>query len=358
MSRDWRRYLSSSVVDAGRAVIEQGQRLQEAQRELPEKRYLEVLSSIGLTPRDARVLGRIGHRLAPIIKEYSTVRFPYRVRTLTALSELSIDDLRLAAETGRIHPSTTEAESRGLSSGYTAPSNNVIRPTDNWSFGTLRWPRIDGWEGHGYIPGDLYANCIWYYARHGDTIVDPMAGSGMILKVWEDRSEWVDGTLSDIKISVSDLLPRGPYSDQISQCDLLSSSPFAQADYVILDPPYCGVADGQYSDLPNDLANMEPVEWLRAMEAISFRIAKLQPEEGRCTVIVPNGRTIGTQERYLFPDEVRQIFRQAGYRLYDVAYASRRTQQKQARSMGVVNNKARKQRVPMADIAEILTFIK
>ena len=252
----------------------------------------------------------------------------------------------------------TEAESRALRSGYAAPSHNVIRPTDNWSFGNLRWPRIDGWDGYGYIPGDLYANCIWYYARHGDTIVDPMAGSGMILKVWEDRAEWLDGTLSNIKITVSDLVPRGPYSDQINQCDLLSSSPITQADYVIIDPPYCGVADGQYSDLPSDLANMEPAEWLRAMETISYKIAELQTEGGRCTIMVPNGRTMGTQERHLFPDEVRQIFRRAGYQLYDVAYASRRTQQKQARSMGVVNNKAREQRIPMADIAEILTFIK
>ena len=233
-----------------------------------------------------------------------------------------------------------------------------IRPTDNWSFATLRWPRIDGWEGYGYIPGDLYANCIWYYARHGDTILDPMAGSGMILRVWEDRAEWLDGTLSDVRIAVSDLLPRGPYANQIGECDLLDSTPTDQADYVIIDPPYCGVADGQYSDLPSDLANMEPPEWLNAMETIAFRIVQAQPEEGRCTVIVPNSRTIGTQERHLFPDKVRQIFRRAGYRLYDVAYASRRTQQRQARSMGIVNNRAREQRTPMADVAEILTFIK
>ena len=98
VSRDWRKYLSSSVVDAGKAVIEHGQRLHEAQRELSDRRYLELLLSVGLTPRDARVLGRIGQRLAPVIKENSAVKFPYRLRTLTALSELSIDDLKLAAE--------------------------------------------------------------------------------------------------------------------------------------------------------------------------------------------------------------------------------------------------------------------
>ena len=83
----------------------------------------------------------------------------------------------------------------------------------------------------------------------------------------------------------------------------------------------------------------------------------VQIQGGRCTVIVPNNRIITTGERLLFPQVVRRIFCQAGYELYDVTYASRRTQQKQGRQMGVLNNRARRDRVPLSDISEVLTFI-
>lgn len=251
----------------------------------------------------------------------------------------------------------TEADARALRGTTGEPLPSVIRPTDNWNFSTLRWPRIDDWEGHGYIPGDLYANCLWYYARDGDTVADPMAGSGMMLKVWEDRDQWCEAGRFDIQVTLSDLVPRGPYADCIQERDLLDPATAECADYIIIDPPYCGLVNGQYSDSLSDLANMEPECWVKAMTTIAKRFGDGQPDDGRCTVIVPNSRSITTGERLLFPEIIRRIFQEAGYRLYDVTYASRRTQQKQGRQMGVHNNRARRERVPMADIAEVLTFI-
>ena len=357
MPRDWQRYISNSDTDAGRAIVEQGNRIYEARQNLPEDRYLELLAKIGITPRDARMLTSIGRRLHPIVESNASIRLPYRIRTLSYLSDLSAETIRAAAEGGRIHPGMNEAavrELRGQSSQQIPP---VIRPTDNWNFSTLRWPRIDGWEGHGYIPGDLYANCIWYYAREGDRVVDPMAGSGMLLKVWEERDDWAEDESRSIEIGLSDLVPRGPYEDKIMFCDLLDRMPVEHADYIIIDPPYCGLVSRQYSDLPNDLANMDTKGWTQAMRIIATGLKGTQPEGGRCTVIVPNSRTITTGERTFFPEIVRRLFQEAGYHLYDVVYSSRRTQQTQSRQMGVLNNKARKEKVPMADISEVLTFI-
>ena len=358
MPRDWRNYLSNGRTDAGRAIIEQGNRIHEARQTLPEKKFLNLIASIGVSPRDARLLTSIGHRLHPLMAGDSSLRFPYRIRTLSALADLSTNVLTEAAEGGRIHPSTTEAEIRSMRGKPTTSIPSVIRPTDNWSFSTLRWPRLDGWEGHGYIPGDLYANCLWYYAREGDIVIDPMAGSGMIRKVWEERAEWSEGENRNIKIEMSDLLPRGPYANHIQECDLMEGIPIDYADYIILDPPYCGLVDGQYSDLPTDLANMDATNWVNSMEIIAKRFNDVQPEDGRCTVIVPNSRDIPTGERVLFPEIIRRTFQRAGYNLYDVTYASRRTQQKQGRQMGILNNRARRGRVPMADVSEVLTFIR
>ena len=357
MSRNWQRYLRNAQTDAGRAIVEQGKRIHEARQQLPEKRYLIVLAKAGVTPRDARTLAAIGNRLHPLLESQPKIRLPYRIRTLSSLADLSAETLAVAADSGLIHPAMTDTEARDLRGATGATLASVIRPTDNWNFSTLRWPRIDGWEGRGYIPGDLYANCLWYYAREGDTVIDPMAGSGMMLKVWEDRAQWSAANTIDIQVMLSDLVPRGPYADRITERDLLDQNPAEQADYIIIDPPYCGLVNGQYSNSPSDLANMEPDSWVEAMEAIAKRFSQSQPEDGRCTVIVPNSRTITTGERILFPEVVRRIFQQAGYRLYDVTYASRRTQQRQDRKMGFLNNRARREKVPMADIAEVLTFI-
>ena len=357
MPRDWQRYLSNAQTDAGRAIVEQGNRIHEARQNMSEKRYLGLLAKVGITPRDARILTAIGRSLHPIVASDPSIRLPYRIRTLTSLSDLSADSLATAAEAGKFHPAMTEAEARELRGTASKTVTPVIRPTDNWNFSTLRWPRIDGWEGHGYIPGDLYANCLWYYAREGDVVVDPMAGSGMMLKVWAEREDWSEDETRNIKLEVSDLVPRGPYAEQIQNCDLLEGMPTGHADYIIMDPPYCGLTNGQYSDLPNDLANMDPASWTGAMTTIAKRFKQAQPDDGRCTIIVPNSRAITTGERILFPEIIRRIFREVGYSLYDVTYASRRTQQKQGRQMAILNNHARRAKVPMADISEVLTFM-
>ncbi len=219
------------------------------------------------------------------------------------------------------------------------------------------WPTINDQSDYGYIPGDLYVNCLWYYARDGDTVTDPMAGSGMLLRVWKEKNLWLDNDAFNLNIILSDLIPRGPYQKHIQQCDLLSSFPVTKADYIIVDPPYCGLCKGQYSEMAVDLANMEPSEWRKAMQTIARRFRAAQGKGGRCTIIVPNNREINTGHRLLFPEIVRQIWYQNDYQLYDIAYASRRPQQKQGYRMAVLNNRAKRNRVPLTDISEILTFV-
>ena len=125
-----------------------------------------------------------------------------------------------------------------------------------------------------------------------------------------------------------------------------------------MDPPYPGLANRRYSDSPNDLANMKPHEWVQAMSSIAHGFHDQQLPNSRCTVIIPNNRNIATGQRNLFPDVVRSMFRDAGYQLYDTTYTSRHTQQKQGRQMAIFNNQARRARVPMTEISEVLTFIK
>ena len=358
MPRDWAAYLTSTPTDAGRALVLQGLRLDEARRQLSETQYVRVLARASIRPREAANLANIGRRLRFLLEERPDIRLPYRLRTLIALADFSTESIRDAAKGNLIHPAMTEPEVKALRPPSLNPLSPVIRPTDNWNFSSLRWPRIDGFDAYGYIPGDVYANCLWYYARDDDSVLDPMAGSGMVLHVWQERNTWLEDRLPNLTVSGSDLNPRGPYDKQIRRHDLLEGLPEDSYDYIIMDPPYPGLANGQYSALPNDLANMNPRDWSQAMRSIAFDFYNQQPSNGRCTVIIPNNRNIVTGQRDLFPDVVRSIFRDVGYQLYDTTYASRRTQQKQGRRMAILNNQARRSRVPMTEISEVLTFIK
>ena len=358
MTRDWTAYLTSTPTDAGRALVLQGVRLDEAHRQLSGTQYARTLARVNVRPREAATLANVGRRLHYLLEEHPDIRLPYRLRTLVALADLSVQLISDAARDHLIHPAMTEPEAKALRPPSPNPVPSVIRPTDNWSFGHLRWPRIDGFDSYGYIPGDLYANCLWYYARDDDAVLDPMAGSGMMLHVWEERDTWLDDRLSNLTVAGSDLNPRGPYKAQIRQQDLLQGFPQEPYDYIIMDPPYPGLVNGRYSESPNDLANMKPGDWEQAISSIALGFHENQPPDSRCTVIIPNNRDIATGQRNLFPDVVRNIFREAGYRLYDTTYASRRTQQKQGRQMAVFNNQARRAGVPMTEISEVLTFIK
>src|SRR5262249_51464083 len=78
---------------------------------------------------------------------------------------------------------------------------------------------------------------LWYWARPNGVIVDPMAGSGMLWHVYEDRARWGVGR-DDLEFSIGmfDLNPRGPYANRIGQHDLLTRFPRGvRPDTVILD---------------------------------------------------------------------------------------------------------------------------
>ena len=357
VSQRWVRFLQRRTRDPGLALVDQGRRIKKARRELRSDRYRELLADTGLSERDADALAGYATALGPLVDAQRDVRLPFRTRTLAALADQPHDVLVSAALAGLIKPSMTETDAKSLTPAASEPVATVIRPSDSWNFARLQWPRIDGEDGYGYIPGDLYANCLWYYARDGDVVVDPMAGSGMLQRVWDDRDLWLGADALELEIVMSDLMPRGPYGEAIRECDLLEAFPVTRADYIILDPPYCEIVAGQYSDLNSDLANMPLARWRRAMGAIARRLRDAQSEGGRCTVIVPNRRDLADGQRLLFPEMVRRIWSRSGYRLYDVVYSSRRIQRRQGRRIAILNNRARKLRVPLTDISEVLTFV-
>ncbi len=234
----------------------------------------------------------------------------------------------------------------------------IIKPTDNWNFSQVAFDRLpENDHSHGYIPGDIYANCLWYYTFPGAKVVAPMAGSGQIINVWENRAQWMVGDQWDIDLRCFDLSPRGRYADQIQQNDLRLGLPVADVDYIVMDIPYYGMVVNQYSDRSDDIANMEFDLWARSMAGIARNCAAAQKGKGLCTVMTPNYRDVSTKKILPVTCIVESVFTQAGYSLYDKAYASRRIQQAQNPNMARMNNMAKKNRVMLTDMTEILTFV-
>jgi hypothetical protein len=239
----------------------------------------------------------------------------------------------------------------------TAQHCPVIKSTNNWDFTRIVYPRLDPDETHGYLPGDLYANCLYYYANPGDLVVAPMAGSGMIQHVYEDRGLWTKGQPQpwEIDLRMFDLTPRGRYAALIGAHNILTGFPELgrPPDYVIADPPYLGLCRGQYSRRSEDIANMDEAGWTEAMRRFAQNCADVGAK--RCTIIVPAFVDHAARHEVLCPEIVRDAWRDAGYQLpYLPCYASKHTQQHAA--MARWNYLARETRIPASDIAEVLTF--
>lgn len=237
--------------------------------------------------------------------------------------------------------------------------SSLIKPTDCWDFAVVHYPRIDDQpDAYGYIPGDLYANCLFYFARPANLVVAPMAGSGQVQRVYEDRAVWTKGLPQpwDIDLRMFDLIPRGPYKALIGQWDILRGFPPIERapDYVLMDVPYLGACRGQYSDRADDIANMHEAGWTDAMHAIARACADAGAQ--RCTIVVPTW--VDTDKAHVVhcPEIVREAWRGVGYRLFRVCYASKRIQAARTDRIAVLNNTAKATRTPLSDISEVMTF--
>ncbi|CAD5918724.1 hypothetical protein PCC7805_00517 [Planktothrix agardhii] len=289
-------------------------------------------------------------------------KFQQIATTSLKVFEAVLTDLRTEAAIKRRTALSTTGILRAIRNEHKKDSeplfSPIIKPSDNWNFSTVQYGRIDEELGEyrGYIPGEIYANCFWYYVKPGDLVIAPMAGSGQAWRVYEARQEWMGQHIYDFKLKMFDLTPRGKYKDLITQHDLTKSFPVEHPDYIVIDIPYYGMVAQQYSNKSEDLANMALEDWQVAMGAIAKNCAVAQQTGTLCTVISPNYRDVTKRQIFMATDTIRSLWELAGYLLHDKAYSSRRIQQNQTPQMARMNNQAKTNQIMLTDITEILTF--
>lgn len=231
--------------------------------------------------------------------------------------------------------------------GSRAVNLDIIKPSDWWAFGHPKWPQLDDFPGS--IPGEVYANALYYFAPKRGVAVDPMAGSGMLMRVYNDRERWQKDSNFDLEIRLFDLYP---CYDFISRHDAREPLP-TKADWVFLDPPYFGQSKQLYN---GEMALTKSYEqYYYMLEQIILAMAASLNPNGRLCLLLPRWKGSGTSEpNRNIPSDGYEISLRAGLRWLDTAFVSRAQQRV---PNGSINNVvAKRERRMLSDTCVLNIF--
>lgn len=226
---------------------------------------------------------------------------------------------------------------------------DIIKPSDWWAFSHPKWRKDDDFSGS--IPGEVYANALYYFAPKTGVAVDPMAGSGMLKRVYEDRVLWQKDSEFELKIYLFDLRPSRNF---IKKHDARKPLPI-KADWIFIDPPYFGQSSHLYD---GELATTKDYKsYLDELELILKAMYQSLNPKGRFCVFLPRWSGLRQQDpNYNTPNDVNKIALKIGFRWLDVAYVSRARQQEPGSALK--NNSAKRVRRMRSDVCELNVYEK
>jgi hypothetical protein len=236
-----------------------------------------------------------------------------------------------------------------LKNGSRSANLDIIKPSDWWAFGNPKWRKEDNFPGS--IPGEIYANALYYFAPKVGIAVDPMAGSGMFKRVYDDRERWQKDSSFDLKIHLFDL---HPCRDFIKKHDARNPLPI-KADWIFIDPPYFAQSKHLFD---GDLAAAKDYsEYLTLMqEVIKAMSISLNPA-GRLCIFLPKWSGLRPENpNHDIPADVHSFAINEGLIWIDAAFVSRGRQQEPASA--VKNNAAKRARRMRSDTCVLNVFEK
>lgn len=226
---------------------------------------------------------------------------------------------------------------------------DIIKPSDWWAFSHPKYRQEQDFPGS--IPGEIYANSLYYFAPQKGVAVDSMAGSGMLKRVYEDRARWQKDSDFDLELQLFDLHPRRPF---IEQHDARQPLPF-KADWIFIDPPYFGQSKHLYN---GDLAAVSDYrQYLSLLGEIVVASCESLNPKGRFCIFLPKWSGFKPPDiNYDIPGDAHALAVQAGLTWIDAAYVSRGRQQEMGSA--VKNNMAKRQRRMRSDTCVLNVFEK
>lgn len=239
-----------------------------------------------------------------------------------------------------------------MEKGEIQPELDIIKPSNWWSFGCPKWRQEDF---RGSIPGEIYANALYYFAPEQGVAADGMAGSGMLRRVYEDRHLWQKERRLALDIRLYDLYPKEPWASKygIQRHDMTTPLP-EPVDWLFIDPPYFRIAA---DFLEGELAKTQDYgrycELMRRV--IEAARDSLRPGGVFCLFVAPYADITDPESPFIdVPADMYRIAIESGLRLVFRAYVSRGEQQR--RAAGMMNLKAKRMRRMFCDVCELLVF--
>lgn len=224
---------------------------------------------------------------------------------------------------------------------------DIIKPSDWWAFSHPKWRQDRSFPGS--IPGEVYANALYYFAPRRGIAADAMAGSGMFRRVYRDRRWWQKDSDFDLTIRMYDLLP---YDRGIRRHD--ARRPLKEkANWIFLDPPYYGQSGHLYA---GDLAAARSYnEYMNELRIVIRSMAKSLRKNGRLCLLLPkwSGRTEDDRNHDL-PRDAAVAAIATGLTWVDAAFVSRGRQQE--RGFGYQNLAAKRRRRMISDTCVLNIF--
>lgn len=146
---------------------------------------------------------------------------------------------------------------------------------------------------------------LYLYTNPLDIVVDPFGGGGSTIDVCRERMR---------RYWVSDRKPIVERENEIRKLDIVQELPplnkrWSDVSLTYLDPPYWKQAEGQYSNDPEDLANMPLTEFTEKLASVVRRISEKQSHGVIAMLIQP---TQWKAENKQFTDHVFQIIQAVG----------------------------------------------
>lgn len=229
--------------------------------------------------------------------------------------------------------------------GSLAKNLDIIKPSDWWAFGHPKWEQEDDFKGS--IPGEIYANALYYFAPIKGIAVDAMAGSGMLKRVYNDRRLWQKDLNFNLDIRLYDMFPRRSFIEFHDSTTLLPM----KADWIFIDPPYFN-NDNMYDGFMAETKSYD--KYLKYLSDIINAMYNSLNPNGRLCVFLP--KFIDSDKSYDIPKETIEISKNVGFKWIDNAYVSRGRQRQPA---GAINNiYAKKNRRMLSDVCELNVFEK
>jgi hypothetical protein len=226
---------------------------------------------------------------------------------------------------------------------------DIIKPSDWWAFSHPKWRREKDFPGS--IPGEVYANALYYFAPRSGIAVDPMAGSGMLKRVYDDRDLWQKDSNFNLKVSLFDLHPCRHF---IKQHDARKPLP-VKADWIFIDPSYYGQSSHLFKD---NLATAKSYDsYILGMKEIIIALSKSLNPNGKLCVFLPKWSGLKPEDpNHDIPADVSLIALACGLHWFDTAYVSRARQQEPGSA--AKNNMAKRYRRMRSDTCVLNVFEK